>query len=74
MLRSPSQSSNEFEGFLNADYLNENSESVDYIMLHNVMAEVSELVCKSKDDYQFVRKLIPPKTSSKTRWSILKTF
>ena len=51
MYRSPSQSSNEFAGFLNADYLNENSESVDYIMLHNVIAEMSELVCKSKDDY-----------------------
>ena len=40
------------------------------------MAEVSELVCKTKDDYhkQLARKLTNPKTSSKTYWSILKTF
>ena len=40
------------------------------------MAEVSELVCNSKDDYdkQLARKLTNPKTSSKTYWSILKTF
>ena len=40
------------------------------------MAEVSELVCQSKDDYhkQLARKLTNPKTSSKTYWSILKTF
>ena len=50
--------------------------SVDYITLQNVMAEVSELVCQSKDDYhkQLARKLTNPKTSSKTYWSILKTF
>ena len=37
---------------------------------------MSELVCKSKDDYhkQLARKLTNPKTSSKTYWSILKTF
>ena len=50
--------------------------SVDYITLQNVIAEVSELVCKSKDDYhkQFGSKLTDPKTSSKTYWSILKKF
>ena len=58
------------------EYLNENNESIDYITLQNVIAEVSELVCKSKDDYhkQLVRELTNPKTSSKTYWSILKTF
>ena len=52
------------------------NESVDYITLQNVIAEVSELVCKSKDDYdkQLARKLTNPKTNSKTYWSILKTF
>ena len=51
-----------------AEYLNEKNESVDYITLQNVMAEVSELVCKTKDDYhkQLARKLTNPKTSSKT--------
>ena len=59
-----------------AEYLNENNESIDYITLQNVIAEVSELVCKSKDDYhkQLATKLTNPKTSSKTYWSILKTF
>ena len=42
--------------------------SVDYITLQNVIVEVSELVCKSKDDYhkQLARKSTNPKTSSKT--------
>ena len=55
-----------------AEYLNENNQSVDYITLQNVIAEVLELVCKSKDDYhkQLARKLTNPKTSSKTSWSI----
>ena len=59
-----------------AEYLNGQNESVDYITLQNVTAEVAELVCKSKDDYhkQLARKLTNPKTSSKTYWSILKTF
>ena len=37
---------------------------------------MSELVRKSKDDYdkQIARKLTNPKKSSKTYWSILKTF
>ena len=40
-----------------------NNESGDYITLQNVIAEVSELVCKSKDDYhkQLARKLTNPK-------------
>ena len=59
-----------------AEHLNENNGSIDYTTLQNVIVEVSELVCKSKDDYhkQLARKLTNPKTSSKTYWSILKTF
>ena len=34
-----------------AEYLNGNNESIDYITLQSVIVEVSELVCKSKDDY-----------------------
>ena len=54
----------------------EKNESVDYITLQNVIAEVSELVCKTKDDYykQLARKLTNPKTSCKTYWSTLKAF
>ena len=59
-----------------AEYLNENNENIDYITLENVTAEVSQLVCKSKDDYHkhLARKLTNPKTSSKTYCSILKRF
>ena len=59
-----------------AEYLNQNNESIDYITLQNVIVEVSELVCKSKDDYhkQLARKLTNPRTCSKTYWSILKTL
>ena len=55
-------------------YVNEDS-GANYITLQNVTA-VSELACKSKDDYykQLARNLANPKTSSKTCWSILKTF
>ena len=51
-----------------AEYLNENNENIDYITPENVTAEVSQLVCKSKDDYHkhLARKLTNPKTSSKT--------
>ena len=59
-----------------AEYLNENNESVDYITMQNVIAELSEFLCKSKDDCHkhLARKLTNPKTSSKTYWSILKIF
>ena len=41
-----------------AEYFNENNKTVDYITLQNVIVEVSELACKSKDDYhkQLARK------------------
>ena len=59
-----------------AEYLNENNESVNYITLQNVIAEVSELVCNNKDDYHkhIAWKLTNPKTSFKTYWPISKTF
>ena len=34
-----------------AEYLNESNESIDYITLQNQIAEVSELLCESKDHY-----------------------
>ena len=44
--------------------------------MQNVIAKVSELVCKNKDDYnkQLATKLTNPKSSSNTYWPILKTF
>ena len=48
----------------------------DFIFLENVISEVSDLVFSRKNVYynQLAQKLNDPKTSSKTYWSILKTF
>ena len=48
----------------------------DFIFLENVMSEVSDLIFIRKNVYynQLVQKLNDPKTSSKTYWSISKTF
>ena len=44
--------------------------------MHHVITEVSHLISESKDKYnnKLVLKRNNPKTSSKTYWSILKTF
>ena len=59
-----------------AEYLNENNEWVGYITLQNVIAEMSKLLCWSKDENhkELAMKLTNLKTSSKTYWYILKTF
>ena len=53
-----------------------NSKPDDFVFLQNVISEVSELVSSSKSEYynRLASKLNDPKTSSKTYWSILKTF
>ena len=70
------KSKNEWRNKVYAEYLNKNNESVDYIILQNLIAEVSELVCKSMNDYhkQLARKLTNQKTGSKTYWSILENI
>ena len=47
-----------------------------FIFLENVISEVSDLIFNRKNVYynQLAQKLNDPKTSSKTYWSILKTF
>ena len=44
--------------------------------VHHAITEVSQLISESKDKYynKLSMKLNNPKTSSKTYWSILKTF
>ena len=53
-----------------------NHSADDFIFLENVISEVSELIFNRKNVYynQLSQKLNDPKTSSKTYWSILKTF
>ena len=48
----------------------------DFIFLKNVIYEVPELIFNRKNIYynQLAQKLDDPKTSSKTYWTILKTF
>ena len=54
-----------------SDHPNKNHKNLDYITLQNAITEVSELVCKSKDNYQnqLFKKLTkppPPPTPSPT--------
>ena len=51
-------------------------QQVDYMKLQNTIKELSELISTRKNDYNLhlANKLIDSTTSSKTYWSILKTF
>ena len=57
------------------EYMKKGKEQVDYMKLQNTK-ELSELVSTGKNDYNLhlANKLIDSTTSSKTYWSILKTF
>ena len=58
------------------DYLKNGKTEADYMYVHHAISEVSQLISESKDKYynKLAMKLNNPKTSSKTYWSILKTF
>ena len=58
------------------DYLKNGKAEADYMYVHHVITEVSQLISESKDkNYnKLAMKLNNTKTSSKTYWSILKTF
>ena len=58
------------------DYLKNGKTEADYMHVHHAITEVSQLISESKDKYynKLSMKLNNPKTSSKTYWSILKTF
>ena len=50
---------------------------VDYdVYIYHAIAEVSQLISENKDEYytKLAMKLNNPRSSSKTYWSILKTF
>ena len=58
------------------DYLKNGKTDADYMHVHRAVTEVSQLISESKDKYynKLSMRLNNPKTSSKTYWSILKTF
>ena len=58
------------------DYLKKGETDADYMYVHHAITKVSQLISESKDKYysKLSMKLNNPKTSSKTYWSILKTF
>ena len=58
------------------DFLKNGKTEADYMHVHHAITEVSQLVLEIKDKYynKLSMKLNNSKTSSKTYWSILKTF
>ena len=58
------------------DYLKNGKTEAGYIHVYHAIAKVSRLISESKDKYynKLSMKLNNPKNSSKTYWSILKTF
>ena len=50
--------------------------AIDYQKLHDIRSEISRMISKRKKQYydQLSKKLNDPLTSSKTYWSMLKTF
>ena len=58
------------------NYDQKNSKSLDYEILQSEIENVASIISERKRDYynKLTQKLINPFTSSKTYWSILKTF
>ena len=58
------------------DFLKNGKTEADYMYVHHTITEVSKLISEIKDKYynKLSMKLNNSKTSSKTYWSILKTF
>ena len=58
------------------EYMKKGKQQVDCMKLQNTIKELSELISTRKNDYNLhlANKLIDSTTSSKTYWSILKTF
>ena len=57
-------------------YISNGKTAIDYQKLHDIGSEISQMISKRKKEYydQLSKKLNDPLTSSKTYWSILKTF
>ena len=58
------------------DYLKNGKTEADYMYANHAITEISQLISESNDNYynKLAMKLNNPKTSSKTYWSIFKTF
>ena len=58
------------------NYLRSSKNKQDFQCLQSPIHDVLNTICKRKSDYfnQLAQKLIDPTTSSKTFWSILRTF
>ena len=57
-------------------YISNGKTAIDYQKLHDIGSEISQMISKRKKEYydQLSKKLNDPLTSSKTYWSMLKTF
>ena len=58
------------------NYHQKSSESLEYEILQSEIENVTSIISERKSDYynKLAKKLIDPSKSSKTYWSILKTF
>ena len=62
--------------YIYKSYISNGKTAIDYQKLHDIGSEISQMISKRKKEYydQLSKKLNDPLTSSKTYWSILKTF
>ena len=62
--------------YIYKSYISNGKTAIDYQKLYDIGYEISQMISKSKKEYddQLSKKLNDPLTSSKTYWSILKTF
>ena len=67
---------NEWRNNIYKTFQNSSKNLAEYNTLQQAISEVSDLIYEKKNDYYnaVAKKLSDPKTSSKTYWSILKTF
>ena len=64
------------KNYIHKSYISNGKTAIDYQKLHDIGSEISQMISKRKKEYydQLSKKLNDPLTSSKTYWSILKTF
>ena len=62
--------------YIYKSYISNGKTAIDYQKLHDIGSEISQMISKRKKEYydQLSKKLNDPLTSSKTYWSMLKTF
>ena len=64
------------KSYIYKSYISNGKTAIGYQKLHDIGSEISQMISKRKKEYydQLSKKLNYPLTSSKTYWSILKTF